>query len=216
MSPTATAHHPIHLRLREETAEAHQALESMLGLLDSPASFTRYVALLMRFHGFHRVWEPAIAQALPQDTALLQPRRRLALIDEDLRDLDIDDLDIDVLPVVPEAAELCRSPAAALGSLYVMEGSTLGGRVITRRLLESASWCPPGGLRTFYPYGDATGERWRETLARLEAAPAQEHELIVQGALATFALLQWWLAPAVVPTSYGDLDDVPSEWGVAL
>ncbi|MEF7616541.1 biliverdin-producing heme oxygenase [Aquincola sp. MAHUQ-54] len=214
MSPTPDAPRPLHARLRSATADDHGQLENLLDLLAEPLSYIRYVAVLMRFHGFHRVWEPALARVL-QDEAFLQPRQRLPLIEQDLRELDIDDLDIEALPIVPEAAQLCRTEAAALGSLYVMEGSTLGGRMISRRLAESADWSPPQGLRYFNPYGDATGERWRETLARLEAAPPEHHAAIVAGAQATFALLLAWMAPAVTPAA-GGTDDVPSEWGVAV
>lgn len=204
----------LHARLREATSQAHQQLESLLGLLDSPMSYTRFVAVLMRFHGFHRVWEPALEQALGNDSFTV-PRRRLSLIEHDLRALDIDDLDIEALPVVPEAAQLCRTLDGALGSLYVMEGSTLGGRVITRRLMEDADWCPEEGLLYFHPYGDLTGERWRQTLALLELVPPERHEAVVDGALETFALLLQWLEPAVV-AHHPSNDDTPSEWGVAL
>lgn len=204
----------LHARLREATAHAHQQLESLLGLLDSPMNYTRFVAVLMRFHGFHRVWEPALERTLG-DAAFTTPRRRLILIEHDLRALDIDDLDIESLPTVPEAAQLCRTLDGALGSLYVMEGSTLGGRVITRRLLEDADWCPEEGLLYFHPYGDLTGERWRQTLALLDLVPAERHDAVVEGALETFALLLQWLEPAVVATHPRD-DDTPSEWGVAL
>lgn len=204
----------LHARLREATAQAHAQLESLLGLLDSPMSYARFVAVLMRFHGFHRIWEPALAHALG-DAQFTVPRRRLLLIEHDLRALDIDDLDIEVLPVVPEAAQLCRTLDAALGSLYVMEGSTLGGRVITRRLLEDADWCPEEGLLYFHPYGDLTGERWRQTLALLDSVPPERHEAVVEGALETFALLLQWLEPAVV-AAHPDDDERSSEWGVAL
>lgn len=214
MLSTPAASLSLHARLREATADAHAQLESLLGLLDSPMSYTRFVAVLMRFHGFHRAWEPALARAL-QDEAFTAPRQRLALIEHDLRALDIDDLDIEALPVVPEAAQLCRTLEGALGSLYVMEGSTLGGRVITRRLLADADWCPAEGLLYFHPYGDLTGERWRQTLALLSTVPPQRQQAVVDGALATFALLLQWLEPAVLVPDHGE-DDPSSEWGVAL
>lgn len=214
MLSTPAASVTLHARLREATAHAHEQLESLLGLLESPMSYTRFVAVLMRFHGFHRAWEPALEAALG-DEAFTLPRRRLTLIEHDLRALDIDDLDIEALPVVPEAAQLCRTLDGALGSLYVMEGSTLGGRVITRRLLEDADWCPAEGLLYFHPYGDLTGERWRQTLALLATVPPERQEAVVDGALETFALLLQWLEPAVVAANRVD-DDTPSEWGVAL
>lgn len=214
--PPDAAPRPLHARLREATAEAHQTLEHTLGLLEQPATVTRFVALLMRLHGFHRVWEPALRRALPDDGEFLAARRRLPMIEDDLRELDIDDLDIAALPVLHAAVGLCRTPEAALGSLYVIEGSTLGGRVIDRQLRDQARWYPAGGLLTFHPYGDSTGQRWNETLDRLEAVPPDAHAAVVEGALDTFALLLQWLAPALSAPDPADFDNVPSEWGVAL
>lgn len=214
--PSDALPRPLHARLREATADAHQTLEQTLGLLDHPPTVTRFVALLMRLHGFHRIWEPAIRRALPADAGFLAQRRRLPLIEVDLRELDIDDLDIEALPVLHAAVGLCRTPEAALGSLYVVEGSTLGGRVIERRLRDTAAWYPAAGLLSFHPYGDETGLRWQETLDRLEQVPEAAHAAVVEGALDTFALLMQWLAPALTAAHPTDFDNVPSEWGVAL
>jgi len=58
--------------------------------------------------------------------------------------------------------------AAAWGSLYVLEGSALGGQVITRSLAE-AGLHPHNGTAYFHGWGDATPARWREFRAVLEA-----------------------------------------------
>jgi heme oxygenase (biliverdin-IX-beta and delta-forming) len=182
-------------RLRDATAPAHQRLEAALDLLAEPCERSRFVEVLERFRGFHAAWEPALALALPDDAALLVDRRKLALIDVDLLALGRPRERIEALPEPAFAAALCRMPASALGSLYVLEGSTLGGKFISRRLREIAgSWLPEAGLRYFDPYGDASGSRWRETLARLEAAPTAQWPGIEAGAIATFEGLQGWLA----------------------
>ena len=55
--------------------------------------------------------------------------------------------------------------AEALGMLYVLEGSTLGGQFITRALATRGVIDP--GLAFLDPYGDETGVRWRSFLAVL-------------------------------------------------
>lgn len=181
-------------RLRDATASAHQRLEAALDLLAEPCERRRFVDLLQRFRGFHAAWEPALAQALPADADLLAARRKLALIDADLTALGLPREVIEALPRPGFAATLCRTPAAALGSLYVLEGSTLGGKFISRRLREvAADWLPPAGLRYFDPYADESGPRWRETLARLEATPPADWPAVEAGAVRTFDALQDWL-----------------------
>ena len=190
MKPLAT----MHRLLRETTAASHARLEQSLDLLGSSAQAARFRALLERFHGFHRVWEPALADALGRDDFLVA-RQRTSLLHADLLALGMRATDIEALPACVEAAGLCGSAPAALGSLYVLEGSTLGGRHIARHL-AGAPWLPPGGLRYFDPHGARTGQRWQETLARLEEAPAAWQHDMADAAVATFDLLHRWLPPA--------------------
>ncbi len=77
--------------------------------------------------------------------------------------------------------------AEALGMLYVIEGSTLGGRIILRQL--AARGIDDPRLAFLDPYGADTGRHWRDFLAILEretsddAANAAE---AVQGAIRGF------------------------------
>jgi heme oxygenase len=181
------------LRLREETADAHARLERDLDLLAEPLARGRFIAVLQGFHAFHQSWEPAMAAGL-RDPAFFDPRRRLALLEADLAALGCG---VVHLGACPAAAQLAATLAAAMGSLYVMEGSTLGGQLIARRLAGEA-WLPEGGLRYFTPYGAATGAMWQAFRERIRAVatPANQAE-IVAGARATFELLRDLLAPAV-------------------
>ena len=180
----------LHARLRTETAPAHEQLECTLDLLSRPLEQDRFTALLVRFHGFHRAWEPALARCLPAE---LVPGPRLPLLEQDLGTLGLGDDIIGAIPSCAQAALLGEHPDTALGSVYVLEGSTLGGRVIARHFSE-APWWPPAGLRYFDPYGDETASRWRQTLTQLAGAGG-DADRIVAGAVRTFEILQHWLVP---------------------
>jgi heme oxygenase len=82
---------------------------------------------------------------------------------------------------------------AALGSLYVMEGSTLGGQVISRILDRSPDLI--GRVRYFDPYGPRTGAMWRAFRAGLRGrvAAGADRRSIVAAAVQTFELLEDWL-----------------------
>ena len=178
--------------LRQATAEAHGRLESQLDLLARPASEARFRRVLSRFWGFHAVWEPAL-QARADVAEVAAGRVRLALLGADLARLGLRPEQCDELPLCLAAGALCSTRAGAFGSLYVMEGSTLGGKVIGRHL-ATAAWLPPGGLRTFDPYGEATGRMWRKLQADLdEAASELGTAAIAAGAVAAFDLLTGWL-----------------------
>jgi heme oxygenase len=181
---------PLLHRLREETANDHAALEGALALLAPPLARERFVAALQGFHRFHAAWEPKVA-ALIDRPDLLAARTRLALIEADLAALD-------AAPADGPAPDLdaLRGAAEGWGSLYVMEGSTLGGLVIAKALRD-APWAPAAGLAYFHAHGRETAAVWRETCAALEAAgETLDPERIVAGARATFASLGAAAAPS--------------------
>ena len=178
--------------LRDATRDAHERLETRLDLLSPGLDAGRMVAVLRRFYGFHVVWEPALAGS-GELCALTAGRNRQAHLEVDLAGLGVARAEILASPRCHAASELCRTPASALGSLYVMEGSTLGGKVIARSL-AGADWLPPAGLTYFAGYGERTGIMWR---ALQDSLRRQEGDAVTQigvGASATFDLLTEWMA----------------------
>lgn len=183
--------------LRSGTALSHQRLEAELALLSPPLKRERFLQVLQRFHGFHVAWEPALAAWLP--SRFCAARSKLAALQADLAAMGLGPAAIGALPVCVESVTMCASVPAALGALYVMEGSTLGGKLITARLRD-APWLPAAGLRYFDPYGGRSGVLWKETLAMLARSPQADGPAIVQSAALTFDLLRRWLtADAAAP-----------------
>lgn len=181
-------------RLREETATAHHALEHDLAWEERVAGLDSYRALLERFRGFHAMIEPEIGRALADD-AFFAPRRRLALLDADLRHLGLSEAEIAALPR-PEPMTL-SGPAQALGALYVLEGSTLGGKVIGRRVAALHGFDSTAGCAYYGGHGDQAGALWRSFCARLDEAPEADAPAIVATADALFEGMRLWLcAPA--------------------
>ncbi len=170
-------------RLRAETAEAHGRMEAGLDLLHD-LSRPRLAEVLRRFHSFHAGWEPAAARLL-DDPELFDPRRRLAALDADLQSLGVD-APAEPWPVPPWLGD----EGAAWGSLYVMEGSTLGGQVIGRSLRAAGV----EGVTYFDGRGREAGPLWRELRRRLDvsADPAR----VVEGARLTFDALGEWMTGA--------------------
>ena len=81
-----------------------------------------------------------------------------------------------------------RSRAEALGLLYVLEGSSLGGRMVLRALADRGVEEP--ALAFLDPYGAATGALWRGFLTVLErdaGTQPGDSEAAADGALRGFA-----------------------------
>jgi heme oxygenase (biliverdin-IX-beta and delta-forming) len=176
--------------LRAVTRPAHSALEGALGLLDDRLDLDAYRVVLGRLYGFWRGWEPQMA-ALLRDDGLLGQRRRLHLLAADLAALGVSSAALEALPMCP--LTMLRDDAEALGSLYVMEGSTLGGLVIQRNINRCLGDKGRRSCSYFNGYGTETGPMWRVFLARLDEAPTADMERIGFGASATFERIGWWL-----------------------
>ena len=117
--------------LRTATRPAHDTPEGGLGLLGQHLGRAADTDILARMYGFRSGWQPQVA-ALFQNEPFLRPRRRLHLLAADLAALGVSAQALSALPVCPLTN--LRDDREALGSLYVMEGSTLGGRIIRKNV----------------------------------------------------------------------------------
>src|SRR4051812_16217825 len=151
----------IHARLRAATRAHHQALEDRVDVLGRAASAHGRRELVQGFHQLHAEAETAIAPWVADLAGLqFEARRRTAQLKQDLTALGLTSSTVDHRPPA------VRSAVEALGRMYVLEGSTLGGRLLTRGL--TAAGHDLVGLGFLDPYGDGVGERWRSFLAILE------------------------------------------------
>jgi heme oxygenase len=169
--------------LRQATSGRHAAIDSLLGLR---RAFGRahYGRVLQGFDAFLSVWERRMLRALP---ARLHPwfadGRRAVLVRRDLGALG--------LPAVPWQAsvpDLAGLPQA-LGSLYVLEGSALGGQFIAAQVRRHLDLWPGNGAAYFNGCGAGTAERWRgfqRLLARELDADPEGRAQAVDAAVATF------------------------------
>jgi heme oxygenase (biliverdin-IX-beta and delta-forming) len=175
--------------LKSATADHHARVEAAMPSLDELATRDGYATALRALHGFHAAWEPAIWRA-PGVEGALGDRRKLPLLERDLRALGVR-----AEARRPAPAEL-DGTAEAFGALYVLEGATLGGRVIQRRVAGPLGVTPEAGGAYYHGYGDGTGARWKE-FGRVVTGYADETGTaarIVAGAVACFAALEAWLA----------------------
>lgn len=114
--------------MKEATRLRHEALERsplLARLTSSQLSHSEYECVLRSMLGFHDVAESRLAQVsdrLPLDTSV---RKKAHLAARDLRHLGMSPECIAAIPRCASIPEI-SSVDAALGLLYVLEGSTLG------------------------------------------------------------------------------------------
>ena len=182
-------------RLRDETRDLHEGLERDLDWRRRMSSVDGHRGLLARWWGFHAVFEPLI-EAHPPFPGL-GPRRKLHLLEADLRALGMPDAGIQALPRIRRQS-LPNDWAGLVGAMYVLEGSTLGGQVIARYVRTVLAGTVAHGAYAYYEaYGRThVGPMWRAFQERLSTeVPHGSHDEVIAGARRTFAALRAWLAP---------------------
>jgi heme oxygenase (biliverdin-IX-beta and delta-forming) len=181
--------------LRTGTATKHAALERSLDLLDPALGRPRLTEVLTRMHGFWLAAEAGIeewARHCPADAAAVTwARRRRA----DLFAADLQALGAGPATATPGLADVDGTDAA-LGRMYVLEGSTLGGTFIDRHLSGLPQFAGVR-LRAFSPYGAETGAMWHafRRTTRDRVAAGGDAEAMVDSARDTFAALAAWCRP---------------------
>ena len=181
-------------RLRAETRAAHEALEADLDIFSHLASDAGRRRLARRFHGLHAGAEAVLAPWLAAVPGLdYEARRRRPALDRDPRLHLLALRSAPPPPPCPLTAPTSR--AEALGLLYVLEGSTLGGQVIRKRLLARGAGLE--GVSFLDPYGADTGPRWKGFLAVLgRECPPDRPEAgaaAARGGVAGFTAARGWL-----------------------
>jgi heme oxygenase len=169
-------------RLRMETAAAHRAVEAAAGLPGRVVTVADYAACLSRFFRLFAPLEAAIGGfAGWADLGIdLGARRRTPALLADLRALGCE-------PPAPAPILLPAFPAA-IGALYVLEGSALGGKILAQAFARQVP-AIAGATKFFGGDGARSGEMWRDFRAALdlygEKNPAAQ-PAVIAGAVAAF------------------------------
>ncbi|MCO7487581.1 biliverdin-producing heme oxygenase [Stenotrophomonas maltophilia] len=171
------------LRLKAATRDSHGALDKRIMAGDIFADRSNFARFLRVQYRFHRSIDALYAN--PVLDALLPglgERRRLAQVARDLQDLEqaLPGADIAALP--PDLAL-----PAALGWLYVAEGSNLGGTVLYK-MAARLGLDRDFGARHLAAHPDGAARHWREFTAALDAVAlsAEQEQQVIDAADAAF------------------------------
>ncbi len=179
-------------RLKTETRAAHDRIEAAMDLDRRIATRDGYRDLLIRFYGFHKAWESEAAGRAP-DPGFFKRRRKTQLLVQDLEALGLKSDDIIRLPQCRPLMPL-PGPEAVLGSMYVVEGSTLGGAIIAREVKNRLGLDAETGCAYFRSYGRDIAAMWKSFgVVLLEASSPEADGQIVESAQKTFDVMHDWL-----------------------
>ena len=193
--PLTTGTVSVTLLLKEQTAAAHEAAEQqLLPHLSSLDHYNDYSRLLKMFYGYFYPLQTEISRFVGPDvlTDIAERRTATAL----LKDLQAIGADTSALPVCNHLPNIHSLPQA-LGALYVLEGSTLGGVVIAKMLRSHPRLhFDETNLNFFQGYGKATAARWK-SLQQVLNSYGGEEEPMIRAANETFTCLNAWMQVAL-------------------
>ena len=184
-------------RLKLETSIQHEGLERKLNLLSPDFTRASYRVLLEKFLGFYEPLEAKLlaGTGLDKNVFDLALRQKTPSLKRDLEALGLTDQQIQDLPRSTQS-ELPKLnlPEHCAGCLYVLEGATLGGQIISKHLTALLGIGPSTGGEFFMGYGNQTGLKWREfrTFCESYTATCQTPDAIILGAQDTFQKFEAW------------------------
>ena len=220
-----TDHSPTLLAaLRAGTRDLHARSEAAFVLGGPAVTRAVYADVVERLMTFYAVAERTLAywaSALADCGLDLAARRKAPLLRRDLRVLGRalgPGADLGAATATALGAGL-PSAAHAWGVLYVLEGATLGGQLLRRRLGPALGLTPARGLAFFAAYGDDVGPMWRAFTAALDRfdqsvpvpdRPAARAAAVAGARTAFLAFERDVVAPTAVPDAMpGDSLDTP-------
>lgn len=189
-------------KLRIQTAPYHKSLEKAglsAKLMDSVLTIESYKTILKCFYGFIMPAEENYYDKQIDKFAHLQDYKRGSLLRRDLLFLGLSESDVLKLPLYSEI--LCKNTNIAIGCIYVLEGSKLGGQTISKHVKEKLNFLSDEGTLFFNAHGHQTGPIWKAFIDSLcdYAVTNKCEDDIILGAKQTFEKFEKWI------TSYENL-----------
>lgn len=181
-------------QLRESTAALHQDLErTLIPMIKHANSPEAYIRLLQLFYGYYYPLEQYIAAHI--DTSFpggFEHRRKAALLLQDINVINGAPLEP---PVTCTDIPVINDNAQALGAMYVLEGSTLGGQVICQIIQRNLPMPEIAQALSFFKgYGEDTRAQWDSFVHYLEGyhGTDEQKKRIVEAAADTFRQFKVW------------------------
>lgn len=180
----------LHEKIKQATAHLHDQLEQKMfvgEIMNGSLTFEQYQTILTVNYATHLAVEDFLFDGLSDELRQkldIESRVKLSAL---LRDLEeINSVTGGSPQNAPDFIDL-NSDAAILGAMYVMEGATLGGNVIVKRLKTNEHLLPYHLNYHYYQvYGDQLGLKWKQFLEVLNAIPETEHEAAIKNAVSLF------------------------------
>ena len=181
--------------MRDQTSPYHKSLEDNLNLFQRIKSIDDYKILIRRLLAFYSPLEKKLIPYLKEEEKGLELtiRQKTPLLLGDAQRLGLStSLDECVdLPTI-------HNFSTALGCLYVLEGASLGGQIISKHFRKQLGLDAQSGLQFYIGYGHNTGRMWQNFREFVMVCSSPKgHTLnetqVIESAVSTFRHYERWI-----------------------
>ncbi|WP_192085934.1 biliverdin-producing heme oxygenase [Algoriphagus sp. Y33] len=179
-------------KLKQNTSHLHRELENLpisKSILKAEVTTKDYLKYLDLMCDVINDVETEIFPLVKHVVKDLDKRRKRHLITQDLRALGFDK---STHAKVLKDLKMEIPTGFAMGILYVIEGSTIGGKIISKHIQKTLGYSSEMGATYFAGYGEFTGLFWKNFLIELLAYEKTHNNgnEIIEGANYTFAIIK--------------------------
>lgn len=181
--------------LKVNTKKDHDSIEEKVDLVKLATEKQTYIQLLKDMYSFYAPLENNLAHFKDDFQELnidLKERLKISLLKKDLLHFELDESvlgNLDICESYPKAHNIKE----AMGILYVLEGSTMGGQIIFKNLQKAGIITGESGGEFFKPYGSQTMPMWMSFKDSLNKLP-EEDAVVLEKAKETFHSMEAWLS----------------------
>lgn len=178
--------------LKAETLKDHEYLEDKFNiLLSKELTKKTYLALLKHLYLFHLYFEKNLEELSIKNKVIenyLSDRKKSDWLKHDIDILTESSYKVDLGEKSDFHFKDFSNIASLMGAIYVLEGATLGGQIITKKLRAHENLLINEATRFYAGYHENTGKMWRDYLTLLESYPWESYgkDKAVSGAKAIF------------------------------
>ena len=173
---------PARKALRDGTHAVHVELNQhplLAGITKTDYPLENYRTVLLAYFYFYCAVEAAIDSGIKNlgSTFDYEPRRKLGWIRKDLAHFGIDPIAGNIDSDISVSQLKFDSIAELVGALYTVEGSSLGGQVISRHIAATHNLTLNNGARFFHGYGENIPLYWEQFESFMDSELGSEDSL---------------------------------------
>lgn len=177
-------------KLKSATSAHHDELENLMfvhEIMNKTLTLDQYKTLLATNYIVHAAIESRLHNALDhelKDSLDIENRDKIAALEQDLEEMNIPKEDLDAISF--DFLLQDSSNASSLGAMYVLEGATLGGNVIQKKLRANPVF-ENLSLNYYNVYAQNLMPNWLTFVKVLNSSvPEKDHHLAEDSAVNMF------------------------------